>query len=80
MPRRDLLFVNAELLDDDLLESFEGGSVGHPSLALRSLMAGHAPKNAVHEAAGCVSGVCPGERYGIVDGLPLGVAAEYSTS
>src|SRR6185503_10909860 len=30
---RDLFLVNAELLDDDLLEAFEGGSVGHPSLA-----------------------------------------------
>ena len=39
--RGDLFLVDAELLDDDLLESFEGGSVGHPSrllypIALRS--------------------------------------------
>ena len=66
---RDLLLVNAELLDDDLLESFEGGSVGHAFWLLHP-MAGNASENAVHEAAGCVSGVDPGEGYGIAHRLP----------
>src|SRR4029079_6246887 len=79
--RRYLLIVNAELLDDDLLESVEGCSVGPPSLAPLSLPDGRdtLPRTPFTRRRAASPAYVRARETASWIVSPLGVAAEYST-